>query len=165
MVAQHDLGPVIDDHPFFRGIDGKLRALLVGCAANERFDAGAFLTREGEPANKFYLIRAGQVAVEIDAPGRRPIIIETLGEGDVTGWSWIVEPYRSTFDVRATSLVRVISFDGKCLRGKMDTDPALGYEVMQRFVRMMAHRLAGARLQLLDLYGPHPGAGRREREA
>jgi CRP-like cAMP-binding protein len=161
MVVQHDLGPIIDEHPFFRGIDGKLRALLVGCAANERFDAGMYLTREGEPANKFYLIRAGQVAVEIDTPGRQPIIVETLNEGEVTGWSWIVPPYRSTFDARATSPVRVISFDGKCLRAKMEADPVLGYEVMQRFVRMMAHRIAGARLQLLDLYGP-VGGGRRE---
>lgn len=154
MVQPENLGRIIDEHPFFQGIDAKLRALLVGCAANERFEAGQFLFREGQAAEKFYLVRAGTVAVEIDVPGKRPIVIETIGEGDVAGWSWIVDPYRSTFDARAVTLVRALSFDAKCLRKKMEADPALGFEVMRRFVPMMAHRLASARLQMLDLYGP-----------
>jgi len=154
MVKPDDLGRIIDEHPFFQGIDDKLRALLVGCAANERYESGQFLFREGQEAAKFYLVRAGTVAVEIDVPGKQPIVIETIGEGDVAGWSWIVDPFRSTFDARAVGLVRVISFDGKCLRKKMQADPALGYEVLRRFVPMMAHRLSAARLQMLDLYGP-----------
>ncbi|WP_068499330.1 cyclic nucleotide-binding domain-containing protein [Magnetospirillum moscoviense] len=154
MVKPDDLGKIIDEHPFFQGIDDTLRALLVGCAANERYEAGQFLFREGQEAAKFYLVRAGTVAVEIDVPGKQPIVIETIGEGEVAGWSWIVEPYRSTFDARAIGLVRAISFDGKCLRKKMAADPALGYEVLRRFVPMMAHRLSSARLQMLDLYGP-----------
>ncbi|CAA7613553.1 cyclic nucleotide-binding domain-containing protein [Magnetospirillum sp. UT-4] len=154
MVQPENLGRIIDEHPFFQGIDAKLRALLVGCAANERFEAGQFLFREGQDSNKFFLIRAGTVAVEIDVPGKAPIIIETIGEGEVAGWAWVVPPHRATFDARAMTLVRAVSFDAKCLRGKMDADPALGYEVLRRFVPMMAHRLSAARMQMLDLYGP-----------
>ena len=154
MGQPHDLGHIIDEHPFFAGIDVGLRDLLVGCAANERFEAGEFLVREGRPADKFYLLRAGQVAVEVDVPGKKPIVLETMGEGEVLGWSWVVPPYVATFDCRAGTLVRALSFDGKCLRAKMEKDPALGYEVLRRFVPMMAHRLASTRLQLLDLYGP-----------
>jgi CRP-like cAMP-binding protein len=154
MVQMENLGRIIDEHPFFQGIGEKLRTLLVGCAANERFEAGDFITREGQAADKFYLVRAGSVAVEVDIPGQMPIIVESVGEGEVFGWSWAVEPYRSTFDARATTLVRAISFDGKCLRAKMEKDAALGYEVMRRFMAVMSHRLASARLQMLDLYGP-----------
>lgn len=167
MVQPENLGRIIDEHPFFQGIDAKLRELLVGCAANERFEAGHFLFREGQQAEKFYLVRAGTVAVEIDVPGKQPIIIETIGEGEVAGWSWIVAPYRSTFDARAVTLVRALSFDAKCLRRKMEADPALGFEVMRRFVPMMAHRLAAARMQMLDLYGPSqvPAKVKAERKA
>lgn len=154
MGQPHDLGQIIDEHPFFKGIDGKLRALLVGCAANERFEPGEFLFREGRAADKFYLLRAGQAAVEVDIPGKEPIIMETVGEGEVLGWSWVVPPFHSTFDCRAVTLVRALSFDGTCLRKKMDNDPALGFEVLRRFVPMMGHRLASARMQMLDLYGP-----------
>lgn len=163
MAQPHDLGQIIDEQPFFQGIDDNLRTLLVGCAANERFEAGEFLAREGRAADKFFLIRAGQVAVEVDVPGKKPIVVETLDEGEVLGWSWITEPYRATFDARAATLVRAISFDGKCLRAKMAADPVLGYEVMRRFVPMMAHRLASARLQMLDLYGPNGAKGKNRK--
>jgi len=154
MAQPHDLGTIIDAHPFFKGIDAELRALLVGCAANERFEPGDRLSREGRPADKFYLVRAGHVAVEAALPGRQPIILETVGENEVLGWSWVVEPFLATFDARAVTPVRAVSFDGTCLRAKMANDPALGYEVLKRFVPVITHRLATARLQLLDLYGP-----------
>ncbi len=162
MVHSHDLGPVIDQHPFFQGIGQTLHDLLVGCAANVRFEAGDYLAREGQAADTFYLIRTGQVAVEVDVPGKKPIILETMSEGEVLGWSWMSPPYHSTLDARAVTLVRAISFDGKCLRAKMEADPKLGYEVMRRFVPMMAHRLSLARMQLLDLYAPSVGGKKRK---
>ncbi|HSV28311.1 MAG TPA: cyclic nucleotide-binding domain-containing protein [Candidatus Omnitrophota bacterium] len=157
MVQTENLGRIIDEHPFFEGIDAKLRALLVGCAKNERFEAGQFLAREGQKADRFFLVRAGTVAVEIDVPHKDPIVIETVGEGDVVGWSWMVEPYRSSLDVRAVTLVRALSFDAACLRKKMEADHQLGYEVLKRFVPVIAHRMHSARLQMLDLYGPRDG--------
>ncbi|MBY0430192.1 MAG: cyclic nucleotide-binding domain-containing protein [Rhodospirillales bacterium] len=161
MVKVESLSRLIDEHPFLRGIDDKTRKLLGGCAANETFEAGAFLLREGQPADRFFLIRAGAVAVEIHAPARAPIVIETLGDGDALGWSWLIEPHKWAFDARATHLTRVLSFDAQCLRRKMDEDPALGYEVLKRFMPVMAHRLAAARMQMLDIYGPASAKGAR----
>ncbi len=157
MVQIDDLGRIIDEHPFFRGIDAKLRALLVGCAANERVEAGKYLFRQGAPADSFYLVRHGSLAIETHAPGRPVITVESVGEGEIIGWSWLVAPYRWTFDARAVTLLRVLSFDATCLRGKMDADPVLGYEVLRRFVPVMGQRLAATRLQLLDLYGKQKG--------
>ena len=39
------------------------------------------LLREGEPADKFFLIRRGMVSLEIDSPGRGTLLIETLEGG------------------------------------------------------------------------------------
>ena len=94
------------------------------------------------------------MAIEIDRPGQKPIVVETIGEGEVAGWSWMVPPHRMTFDARAVTLVRALSFDAACLRRKMEADPVLGYEVLRRFLPVMAHRLSAARLQMLDLYAP-----------
>ena len=160
MVKPENLGRTIDEHPFFQGLDASLRELLVGCAANERFEAGQTLFREGDPADKFFLLRAGQVAIEIVQAGRPAIVVETIGEGEVAGWSWMVPPYRMSFGGRAVTLVRALSFDAACLRRKMEAEPALGYAVLCRFLPVMAHRLAAARLQMLDLYGP-PGPAPR----
>ena len=62
-------------------------------------------------------------------------------------------PYRWTFDARATEETSLIAFDGACLRGKCESDPALGYDLLQRVVQVMSSRLHSARVRLLDLYG------------
>jgi hypothetical protein len=54
--------------------------------------------------------------------------------------------------------VRATAFDGACLRGKCDADPALGYELISRFAQTMIERLQSTRLRLLDVYG-HAGGG------
>jgi CRP-like cAMP-binding protein len=112
------------------------------------------ILRAGEPADRFYIIRHGKVGVEVFAPEVGPITIETLGEGDVLGWSWLFPPYRWVFDARALELTRAIALDGKCLREKCDEDPRLGYDLMKRFAQIMVERLQATRLQLIDLYSP-----------
>lgn len=154
MVKPQDLGRIITEHPFFQGMDPDMLDALVCCAANERFVAGEHLFREGAEARKFYLIREGRVAVEVEPPVRKPIVLETLSAGEVLGWSWLVPPHRAAFAARAQTNVRVLSFDATCLLKRMEEQPELGFAILRRFVPVMAHRLSAARLQLLDLYGP-----------
>jgi CRP-like cAMP-binding protein len=144
---------ILAEHPFFKGLEEPYLQLLVGCASNVRFNAGEVIFREGEEANRFYLIRQGKVAVETFAPGRGPIIIQTLGEGELLGWSWLIAPYRWRFDGRAVELTRAIALDGECLRGKCEEDHNLGYELMKRVAHVIEQRLEATRLQLLDVYG------------
>ena len=147
------LEPLLRGHKFFAGLDSEYLTLLSGCASNVVFAADSFLFREGEPAETFYLIREGKVALEIAAPGRGALVVQTLGPGDVAGFSWLFDPHRWEFDGRAVERVLAVQMDGACLRGKCDADPRLGYELMQRFAGLMTSRLQATRLQLLDVYG------------
>jgi len=147
------LEPLLRGHKFFAGLDSDYLTLLTGCASNVVFAADSFLFREGEPAETFYLIREGKVALEIAAPGRGALVVQTLGPGDVAGFSWLFDPHRWEFDGRAVERVLAVQMDGACLRGKCDADPRLGYELMQRFAGLMTSRLQATRLQLLDVYG------------
>jgi len=147
------LEPLLRGHKFFAGLDSEYLTLLSGCASNVVFAADSFLFREGEPAETFYLIRDGKVALEIAAPGRGALVVQTLGPGDVAGFSWLFDPHRWEFDGRAVERVLAVQMDGACLRGKCDADPRLGYELMQRFAGLMTSRLQATGLQLLDVYG------------
>lgn len=147
------LQPILSRQGIFRDLDPDYLNTIVGCAANVRFKAGTFIFREGEPADHFFLIRAGKVALQIHHPERGPLTIETLGEGDILGWSWLFPPYRWHFDALVIDPVRAIGMDGKCLREKCEKDHHLGYDLMKRFSRIMTLRLQAARLQLLDIYG------------
>lgn len=155
MVQIEGLEHLLAEHLFFRDMSQHARDLIAGCAANRVFHDGERLLREGDPADVFYLVRHGAVAVEVQAPGRRPLVLETLSDGEVLGWSWLVPPYRVQFDGRAVGLVRALAIDARCLRGKCEEDPVLGYEFLSHFARVMAERLTAARLQMLDIYG-HP---------
>ena len=144
---------ILREHAFFAGFPEDQIALVAGCARNHRFDAGQYLFREGEPANEFFLIRQGKVALEIATPGQPPIVMSTLGESEIVGASWLVPPYRWTFDARAVELVRALGIDGACLRGKCEADHHLGYEMMKRFAPILVKRLQATRLQILNVYG------------
>ena len=143
---------LIAEHPFSDGLQMRHLKLLVGCASNVRFDPGQYVFREGEEANQFYLIRQGQVTLEIHAPPRGFIVIQTLGEGDVLGWSWLFPPYRWKSSAKANELTRAIALNGKCLRGKSEEDHDLGYELLKRFARVIQERLQATRLQLINVY-------------
>jgi CRP-like cAMP-binding protein len=145
---------LLAEHPFCQGMEKRHLELLTGCASNVRFDAGQYIFRQGEEANHFYLIRHGKVAIEIHAQERSGIILQTVDEGDVVGWSWFVPPHRWTFDARAVELTRAIALDGECLRKKCEGDHDLGYELFKRFAQVMAERLEAARLQLINIHGP-----------
>jgi CRP/FNR family cyclic AMP-dependent transcriptional regulator len=146
------LEPILAKHPFLKGLKPEHLKILVGCASNVRFNAGQFLFHEGEEANEFYMIREGKVAVQIQGAERGPITVQTIGEGEVLGWSWLIPPYRWRFDVKALELTRAIALDGKCLRTKSEEDHDLGYQLLRRFAGIIVERLEAARLQLLDVY-------------
>ena len=150
-----NLERVLMEHPFLKGLETKHIELLAGCASNVVFKAGEFIFREGEEADKFYLIRHGKVVVETFIPQKGPILIRTRTEDDVFGWSWMVPPYKWHFDARAMEVTRALAIDGKCLRGKCEEDHDLGYELMKRFATLIAERLEATRLQLMDIYGNH----------
>lgn len=152
-----NLERILAEHSFFAGLESYYTNLLVGCAANVRFDAGSYILKEGEDANEFYIIRKGKVALEIFAPQRKPIILATLGEGDILGWSWLLPPYQWKFHARAVEDTRALALDGKCLREKCEQNHDLGYELLKRFTQIIDRRLDATLLQLLDVYGAPGG--------
>lgn len=144
---------ILHEHPFFQGMDEAHLVTLVGCASNVRFKPGSQIFRRGDPADAFYILRSGKVAVDVGSPDRGTLTVATLGEGEVIGWSWLFPPYQWHHNARAVEDTLAVTLDGRCLRGKCETEPALGYELMKRFSAMMVERLTAAQLQLLDIYG------------
>lgn len=147
------LAELIALSPVFAGLPDDDLRLIAGCARNVRFDEGELIAREGEPADTFYLVRRGRVALELHTPDRGGLVIDTADAGDVVGWSWLFPPYRWHFDARAVEGVGAVAFDAACLRGKCGDDPRLGYELMKRFAQVMIERLQHTRFRLLDVYG------------
>jgi CRP/FNR family cyclic AMP-dependent transcriptional regulator len=157
--AVDDLSKPLAGHPFLSGLPEAMVKTLAGCAKNVRFDAGAFVLREGDEAGAFFLVRKGRVSLEVNVPGGEAARLETVEEGDLVGLSWMLPltdpesgPARVHLDARALEPVVAFSLDGACLRGKMEADPELGYALSKRLLALTFRRLERVRLQRLDVY-------------
>jgi CRP/FNR family cyclic AMP-dependent transcriptional regulator len=143
---------VLAQHRFFAGLDPITLRILAGCAVYERFEQGKWIMRQGGKANRFYVIYNGRVSLEFTSPKCGTVILETLGEGDVLGASWLFEPYRCHWDARALEPALTMAFNAKCLRAICEDDHDIGYELMKRFSNVMIKRLQEARLKGSDIY-------------
>ena len=144
---------LLHDQPFFADLGESTVELLAGCAMNTHAAPGDLLFSEGQPADRFFLLRHGRVALEVHRPGTRPLVIDTADDGDVVGWSWLIPPYRWLFDARVVEPTRAVVFDAQCMRDKCDADPAVGYALLQRVTQVMYTQLQSARIRLVDVYG------------
>jgi CRP/FNR family cyclic AMP-dependent transcriptional regulator len=149
----HTLDELILESPVFAGLPHEQVELVAGCGSNVLVQAGDRMFREGDAADAFFLVRHGLVALETYVPNRGQVTIQTVGPGEIVGWSWLVPPHRWQFTGRAVEQVRAVQFDGACLRGKCDSDPAFGYALFSRFAAVLLERLQATRLQLMDVYG------------
>jgi CRP-like cAMP-binding protein len=136
----------------FRSLSPEQIKAIAELGEEVEFADGRALMIEGGPADSFFLIRDGFVALETQSPAG-PITIETLHNGDPVGWSWLVEPYLVYFDARSRGLTRAIRFDAAALRRRCADDPQLGSELMRSFASLIVERLHATRLQLLSVYG------------
>jgi len=139
-------------HPFLAGMNPGQLALLTDCAIPVHFKKGQTILREGEMANRFYLIESGMVVLESGEGFGDPVIIETIGAGDLVGWSWMFSPYVWHFTARAAEPTEAIFFYGTILREYCERDPSLGYELFKRIAPIMLKRLQSARQKMLSIH-------------
>ena len=145
---------LIAGHPFLKGLSQQHLAVLAEYAMAVEFKKDELIFREGDPANRFYLIRQGRVELETEIKERGRMLIQTIGPGDVLGWSWLFAPYYWHFDARALSPVKAIFFYGTPLRQQCEDDQHLGYELMKRVSEVVIKRLQAARKRLIEIGDP-----------
>jgi CRP-like cAMP-binding protein len=139
-------------HAFLDGLSEQHRLRLASGVRPFRAAAGEYLAREGESAKAFYLIQSGQVGIGSRLGERGAVPIQTLGAGDVVGWSWLLPPHQWQFDARAVDAVEGLLFDAAWLRDQCESDHELGYHVLKQLLAVLSSRLAASRVQHLDIY-------------
>ncbi len=140
-------------HPFLIGLSEHHIRLLADCAIRTRFGKDQVIFREGEMANRFYLIEDGKVALESSGGAGEPVSIEVIGDYDLLGWSWLFPPYVWHFTARALEPTSAIFFYGTVLREYCEKDPTLGMELFKRMSEVMTRRLQSARVRLIKADG------------
>ncbi len=140
-------------HPFLQGMNAHQYRILSDCAMARRFPAGEVIFREGDPANRFYLIESGKLALESYVKDEGMKIIQTIGAGEALGWSWLFPPYFWHFTARVLEPTEAIFLYATPLCEECETDHELGYQLLKRIGAVMLARLQATRRQLLSPHG------------
>ena len=148
-----DFEEVLAGHPLFRDLAPEHLQVLLSCACMSTLNEGEYLFREGDGSSRFYAVIDGRVALELHVPGRGPVVLQTLGAGELIGWSWLVPPFRKQFDARAVQKCRLVQVEGDKVRTECQRDSNLGYALLSRVSQVMSQRLQATLLQLVDMYG------------
>ena len=126
--------------------------VLCDCAMQTQFAKDQLIFREGDLANRFYLIEEGRVALESHGGSDHNVLIQTLRPGDALGWSWLFPPYYWHFDARTLAPTKAIFFYGTRLRAQCEEDHDFGYELLKRMAAVVIQRLQAAREQRADSF-------------
>jgi len=140
-------------HPFLRGMSRDQLSVLAEAARDVSFPARYRLFEDGGNATRFWLIQCGRVTLDLDVPGEGPVVIETIGMGELLGWSWLFPPYKWAFGAVAVTAVEAFEFDAPVVRERCAADPGLGYEFSQRISQVLAKRLQATRIRLIARSG------------
>lgn len=143
-------------HAFLRGIPERHLSRLSYWSRRTVFHAGTRVFNEGGKADRFWLIRSGEVQLDARLPLGKPVVIDTLGPDTVLGWSWLFPPCQWRFGATAMSAVLAMEFDATGVRRLFEASPDLGYDLTRRFMSIMTDRLQSTRFRLLDALTARP---------
>jgi len=138
-------------HPFLHGMPRNHLAVLAQAASDVIFPAGHRFFEDGGHATRFWLVQSGHVTVDVHVPGQGRVAIDTIGMGELIGWSWLFPPYMWAFGAVAASPVEAFEFDAQTVRTSCASDPALGYEVTRRVAEVLTRRLKSTRSRLISV--------------
>ncbi|ABI56531.1 Crp/Fnr family transcriptional regulator [Alkalilimnicola ehrlichii MLHE-1] len=144
------------DQDFFSDFDNAVLDLLAEHASEISLDKDEVLFSNGDPARHFYLLKDGNIVIEVPAIEGPTLEVQSLTAGQVLGWSWLIPPYRWTFQARAEAPTRLVEFEGEVIRQHCEKDPRLGYAILKHFASLMSERLDAARRKMMDEWNP-PG--------
>lgn len=153
-MTEKKLAKRLENVEFFGDLEVEHREWLAEHATERQFEDGQLLARQGDKADRFFLVLEGELVVEVPALTGPSLEVTRLGEGKVFGWSWLIKPYRWHFNARAAGAAQVLEFDGLAILERAEAEPAFGYALLRRFSALMGLRLEAAQRKMMDQWAP-----------
>ena len=141
-------------HKFFSGLNDDILQFLCEHSSEFSIKKRQILFRQGENADKFYIVRSGLVAIQVPAIMSLNLEIQTLGKDQVLGWSWLISPYKWNFQAMPEADSELLMFDGAMILAQCEQEPRFGYELLKKFAALMSIRLDVARQEMMEEWNP-----------
>lgn len=154
MNSQSTLG-YLSSHAFFCGLSEEMLKFISLCTGKREIKKDQVLFQQGETADKFYVVLSGHISIQMPAIMGPSLEIQALGHDQVLGWSWLIPPYKWSFQAKAVEDTELLMFDGTAILARCEHDPKFGYELLKKFAQLMSVRLDAARQKMMDEWNPN----------
>jgi len=151
-MGQYTPFEVLRSHRFTQGLTDSQLSALAALARPVRFEADEVVLSAGQRSSDFYLLVSGSVAVELCAP-QFAVCVQSLGPGDVFGWSALLAEHDTLFQVRSRERTEALRLPAPALQEICQRDPVLGTEFLTRTLRVVAGRVKATEIRFAEMCG------------
>jgi CRP-like cAMP-binding protein len=153
-MSNQSIAEYLSAHDFFSEFSADLLEFLCECSSSHEIKKGQLLFRQGEDADKFYVVRTGLISLQMPAIMGPTLEIQTLDADQVLGWSWLISPYKWNFQSKAEEDSKLLQFDGAIILARCEQDPKFGFELIKKFAALMSVGLNAARQKMMEEWNP-----------
>ena len=153
-MSNQSITEYLSAHEFFSEFSDDVLKFLCECSSTREIKKGQILFRQGENADKFYVVRSGRISIQMPAIMGPTLEIQAVDEDQVLGWSWLISPYQWNFQTKAEEDSELLQFDGVAILARCEQEPKFGYELLKKFAGLMSVRLNAARQKMMDEWNP-----------
>lgn len=144
---------ILQRYALFNGLEPTFLEDLSSICQHQTIERGKWLFHEGDSAAALYLIVHGSMEIKLKFEEKRNIFVtlSTLHDGDVLGWSAVVDPYIYSLGAVAADDAELLRFDGEPLRRLLEEHADQGYILMGSIAHAAATRVNLLRERVPDL--------------
>ena len=135
------------DIPLFAGLSESDHDLLLRVAVRSTYPRHAILVREGDPGDRFYLLRKGMAKVYLEASNGREVILAILGPGDFFGEMAMIDEEPCSANVMALEESEFVSIGKAEFQKAITTSPKMAISLL----KVLCRRLREADQQIESL--------------
>jgi CRP/FNR family cyclic AMP-dependent transcriptional regulator len=111
-------------------------------AKKKKYNKGTRIFEVMSQAANLYLIMNGQIEIRMRVDkGLKQLPVDTVGPGDIFGWSAVTEPYTLTAAAWALEDSELLVLNGEVLRDLFKKNNHIGYIIMMEIAAVISSRL------------------------
>jgi CRP-like cAMP-binding protein len=145
------LPDMLEEVDFLKGIPDAFLPYVAAIGELREAEPGTVLFQEGKESCSVFLLLSGKVELTMRVAGVGTMSIQTVGPGELLGWSPLLGLGAMTATGRTLARCRLVALNVRRMRELCDEAPQFGLEFLRRTAATMAQRLSATRLRLLSL--------------
>jgi CRP-like cAMP-binding protein len=142
---------MLEEINFLKDIPAEFLGHIASIGELKEYPPGTVLFQEGKESDSVFLVLSGKVELEMRVAGVGGMPLQTVGAGELLGWSPLLRLGPMTATGRTLARCRLVALPVRQLLELCEREPHFGMEFLRRTAATEARRLRATRHRLLGL--------------